>query len=765
MNLPAQRSPEPAYLDVEPIDESGSPAALRFLRKLLLALRRFWWLPLLTLLFGAGGGAYLYWTAEPTYVSNARMHEPIRVRLPEGGLFSEDLQNFLGTQSALLQAGPIRDLAMERLRAVGGVQIPTGPDGQPEVVSVRMTPVPKSSVFVLQATGSDARYTQAYLNALMEAYLEFKRTMRKLASSETLTSITEQVQRAERDLTAAQDIFSTFQRSNNLAILQEEGTIAGGYLARLRTQLADLELEAQILRSGRRPTPPAPAIPGPLVVEGSQEAPSTQVPAGEWALAEGHADDWPAAPAASAPVPAPLPAPPVEVGERATASLSGPDAELAYLATIPPEMQGVLRERAMLEAQRDRLSQYLRPKHPKIVRLSDDIARVNRMLEIYGNQEQRRIDAALAALSLKMASVRDSIREWESKVVEANTRISEAERLRVHVQRAQSVHDRLMLLVQNVGISRNIEQDTMAVLEPASVAERTRRKEIAGLAGSTVAGLVFGLGILGLIAFRDDRFQTPAELVETLGGGVVGHVPDMPLARSEKTLPLLTMDDSRYMFAEAYRSLRSALLYLVRDDRAPRALLITSAVPGEGKSTIASNLARAIAFGGAKVVLIDADMRKGHLHELFNASKEPGLTEALQNPDRLTDFIQTDSLPNFGFMARGKGAANPGDLLTGPKFEQLLHLLRERYDYVLFDSSPIFAADDSATMAPRMDGTLLVVRRRFSRAAQVTEAIEILQQRQARILGMVFNRANASLRSYHYYKYAEYYRGMPPVAA
>ncbi|MBX3744371.1 MAG: polysaccharide biosynthesis tyrosine autokinase [Verrucomicrobiae bacterium] len=760
MSLPAQRSPEPAYLDVEPIDESGSPAALRFLRKLLLALRRFWWLPVLTLLLGAGGGAYLYWTAEPTYVSNARMHEPIRVRLPEGGLFSEDLQNFLGTQSALLQAGPIRDLAMERLRAVGGVRIPTGPDGQPERVSVRMAPVPKSSVFVLQATGSDARYTQAYLNALMDAYLEFKRTMRKLASSETLTSITEQVQRAERDLTMAQDIFSTFQRSNNLAILQEEGTIAGGYLARLRTQLADLELEAQILRSGRRPTPVASALPGPLAQAGPAAA-TPDVPAGDWPQAEAAADGWPDPPLVSAPTPAPL----AEAGGGEVAAPSGPDAELAYLATIPPEIQGVLRERAMLEAQRDRLSQYLRPKHPKMVRLSDDIARVDRMLEIYGTQEQRRIDAALAALGLKMASVRDSIREWESKVVEANTRISEAERLRVHVQRAQSVHDRLMLLVQNVGISRNIEQDTMAVLEPASVAERTRRKELAMFGASAVGGLCFGIGILALLAFRDDRFQTPAELVETLGGGVVGHVPDMPLGRSEKTLPLLALDDPRYMFAEAYRSLRSALLYLVRDDRAPRSLLVTSAIPGEGKSTVASNLARAIAFGGAKVVLIDADMRKGHLHELLGAAKEPGLTEALRNPDRLADFIQADLLPNLGFIARGKGAANPGDLLTGPKFERLLRLLREQYDYVLFDSSPIFAADDSATMAPRLDGALLVVRRGFSRAAQVTEAIEVLQQRQARILGMVFNRANASLRSYHYYKYADYYRGVPPVAA
>src|SRR5262249_20705065 len=159
---------------------------------------------------------------------------------------------------------------------------------------------------------------------------------------------------------------------------------------------------------------------------------------------------------------------------------------------------------------------------------------------------------------------------------------------------------------------------------------------------------------------------------------------------------------------------------------------ITSAVPHEGKSTVAANLARALALGGSRVVLIDGDLRKGVLHELMHLQREPGLAEVLHEPDCLDQVIQMNSMMNLAFIASGNLSGNCGDAFLRPSFAQTLARLKAQFDYVVIDSSLVFAADDATTLAPRVDGTLFVVRGQFSRTGPVREALELLYQRQAR---------------------------------
>jgi len=242
-----------------------------------------------------------------------------------------------------------------------------------------------------------------------------------------------------------------------------------------------------------------------------------------------------------------------------------------------------------------------------------------------------------------------------------------------------------------------------------------------------------------------------------MGDYVFGQVPDMPAIRGGSPLALLGYNDDRHLYAESYRNLRSALLFLAVEGVRPKTLLITSAVPNEGKSTIATNLARSLALGGARVLLVDADLRRGHLHDLLGLQSKPGLTEMLQTRGHLAPCIQTNSLSNFHFLSRGSIPPNPGDLILSSAFEAILAQFREQYDYVIIDSSPVFAADDTSTLAPQVDGTLFVVRNRFSRSRAVREAIDLLSQRQARVLGLILNRADATARDYYSYKYSDYY--------
>jgi capsular exopolysaccharide synthesis family protein len=620
-------------------------------------------------------------------------------------MFSEDPQNYLGTQTELIRSGRMRQLTLARLQAVMTNGVPRGKDGKPLAVELAVKQAPKSSVFVVEASGSEPAYTQAYLDSLMNEYLEYKKNVRKVVSGDTLASISEQVLRLERDLKADQDALTTFEQSNNLAILQEEGAIAGGYLARLKTQLSDYKLESQLLDA--------------TALEQDMNGAGTTNFAGS-------------------------------LVDSLREQNSAPSA-----ATV--ERQSAFQQVELLKIEREKLSKYLRPKHPKIVKLDADIERGQKLLELYRNQNRGQLATARQALKMRADSVQASIREWEVKVVDANARIAEAERLKLNVNRTQSLYDRLVTLLQNVDISRNIDQATLAILESASPAERSYKKELAALALAIFGGLALGGGIIVLITVRDDRFTSVIEVNATLGDAVVGLLPEVT-QKGEVTMSLLEHNDPRYMYAESYRSLRSALLFLRVEGERPKVLLITSAVPNEGKSTIAANLARTLALGGSRVLLVDADLRKGRLHEMMGLQCEPGLVELLHQPDNLDSVIQRDSLQNFAFLSRGKALGHAGDLFLGQAFDQVLARMRQQFDYVLIDSSPVFAADDATTLAPKVDGTLFVVRGNFSSARQVREALELLHQRQAKVLGLVFNRADASARSYYYYKYADYHR-------
>jgi capsular exopolysaccharide synthesis family protein len=709
--LPAKTSPLPppdlGYNMYGPMDDGSAAASPIRIWRLLAFLRKYWWIPTLTLLLSLGAGAAFVLWAPPTFVSTAAIWETEKLRLPEGAAFIGDLQNYYGTQMELLLSGRLYGTSLARLQASGTNAVPLDQDRKPLKVKVTVKQQPKSTIFVLQAASPNPDYSQAFLDALMNEYLAYKKNVRKLVSGDTLSSISEQVLRLERELKADQEALTTFQRSNNLAILQEEGTIAGGYLARLQTQLSDLKLESQLLEATALEQDQA-------ATAGNTNAPGSLLDA-----------------------------------VRAAGSGSS--------STAMTERQTAFQELELLKIQREKLSKHLRPKHPKIAKLDSDIERGQKIIQLYRNQSRDQLATSRQALKMKSESVQASIKEWETKVVEANARIAEAEHLRLSVTRSQSLYDRLVVLLQNVDISRNIDQETLAVLEPASPALRSYKQELIVLGLALFAGIGLGLGLVFLVEIRDDRFASPIEVNEHFAGSVVGQVPEVRAPKAKGALPLLAQDDPRHVYAESYRNLRSALLFLPVEGLRPKIVLVTSAVPNEGKSTIATNLAETFALGGARVLLVDGDMRRGRLHELLGLRSEPGLSEVLAGSTRLEDALQTNSRPNLSFLARGSNIKNPGDAFLGPELDRTLALWRAQFDFVVIDSCPVFAADDASTLAPKVDGTLFVVRRRFSRARVVREALELLSQRQARILGVVFNRADASARSYYYYKHADYY--------
>ena len=690
--------PAPAY---------GAPVSRDRVRRYLAFLRKLWWVPTIALLLTLGAATSYVRRASPIYSSTAALWETEKLRLPEGAAFTDDLQTHLGTQIGLLSSGRIGRLVMARLQASGTNAIPLDKEGRPLRVTLKVTQAPKGSILLVEASSADGAYAQAYLDALMNEFLQYKKTVRKLVSGDTLASISEQVLRLERDLKADQDALTAFQRSNNLAILQEEGAVAGGYLTKLETELSDLHLESQLLEATaleQAASPSGKTNSGGLLLDALRRS------------------------------------------DSGSSSPAGAERQTAY------------RELQLLQVERDRLSKYFRPKHPEMVRLDRDLENSRKLVDLYHNQSREQLDASRQAEKMKSASVEASIKEWKGKVVAANGLIAEAERLKLNVNRTQSLYDRLQTLLQNVDISRNIDQETTAILEPASPAVRSYKLETTTFGEALLGGIILGLGIVFLLERRDDRLLSVVEINEKITDNVVAQVPEISWGRRKGPLPLLDHNDQRHMYAESYRSLRSALLFLPVEGEHPKIILITSALPNEGKSTIAANLARTLAQGGSRVLMVDADLRKGCLHETMGLAPGPGLAELLEQPADLDKLLQRNAWPNLAFLSNGNSAGNPGDLFLRPELDEVLGLWRQQFDQVVIDTCPVFAAADATTLAPKVDGTLLVVRSRFSRARVVHEALELLYRRQARVLGVVFNRANTSEHSYYYYKYAGYDR-------
>ncbi len=706
---PQPMSPaEPGYAPYAPMDTyAAAPGSNSRIRRYLTFLAKLWWVPLLTLLLGVGAGGFYILQMPPSYSSVARLFEAEKLNLPGGAAFSEDAQNRLGTETELLRAPKIEELARESLRRSStNATIPRDKDGNLLSVRIDAGQAPRSTVTIVKATCQDPKYVQAYLNALVNEYQVYKKEVRKIVSGDTLNSIAIQVQRLETELKSYQEALTSFEKTNNLAILQEDARIAGGYLAQLKTRLSDLKLEEQLLDA----------------TAAEQES----SPKGKTNSNSFLADAL-----------------------RNSANLGS--------TTIGSDRQIAFNELELLKIQREKFVKTLRPKHPKMLKLNADIERGEKLLELYRTQNRDQIAASRQAVRMRIENVENSVKDWESKVVIANALVAEADRLKFNVSRSQGFYDRLQSMLQNVDISRNINQESSIILDYASPAVRSFSDEKRILVTAVAGSLLLGLAIVLLVELRDDRFNSLHEVTEKITDNIMGQVPEIAVKRNQP-LPLLGHGEDDHMYAESYRSLRSALLFLpLENGDRPKVILITSAIPNEGKSTVAANLAKTLALGGARVLLIDADLRKGHLHDMLGLNREPGITEFLSGSSDPIAIVQTNSVTNLSFVARGASRqGNPGDLLLGANFEKALAQWRAEFDHIIIDTCPVFAADDATTLAPKVDGTLIVVRNRFSRARAVREAMDHLYQRQARVLGVIYNRAHVSEKSYYYYKYGEY---------
>ncbi len=627
-----------------------------------------------------------------------------KLNMNQGPVYSEDNVNFYGTQIQLMQSAEVRRGAVELVRSAH-------PDLSPVPIELSVAQRPRTSIFELQAIGASPEYTQLYLNGVMQKYLDFKRGMREGQTHTFTTGITEQLIQVEKDLRAAEDEMLEFQKENNIGFIQEEGNSAAQYLVKLNQDFARLKTEYELLQK--------------LDLDQNLDR-------GEKTKAE-------ASPGAS----------PNDQGGMPFSDV-GPEGD--YLKA-KQQVQ-------LLKAERDTLSQDLRPKHPKIIKLNDEISKQEKLISLFRADAVEKLETRRKSIGKQMENLQSNIKEWEAKALDLSQRLGQFNRIKGKTDRTKQLYDRLTNDLKAVDVSQVVDAgDQISIMEPATPPVSVRPGLIKSLLLGFGGGAVVGILILLALDRIDDRMTSYGEFQRHFLENVVGQIPK---EKAKGRMPLLHPDDPRHIFAESYRNIRSSILFMPYEGARPKTILVTSAIPNEGKSTVSANLAIALALSGARVLLIDGDLRRGALREQFNIDARLGFSEVLRQEVPWPEVVMPTVYANLFLLTRGKPLAQPSEHLLRDSTDQFLKDIYHHYDYIIIDSPPVLAADDTTSLAPKVDATLLVVRLSHTSARLTKKALELLYSRQVNVPGIILNFVDTSLPEYYYYQYSEYYNR--PVA-
>jgi succinoglycan biosynthesis transport protein ExoP len=383
-----------------------------------------------------------------------------------------------------------------------------------------------------------------------------------------------------------------------------------------------------------------------------------------------------------------------------------------------------------------------------------------KMAEDLDTKINNRVDGILISLNTKVAASRASLDELKQKLENAKQMdLDAAEKSRPYYTLKQHLAE-LLQFKGILAIKIAAEQTDLALPKTTMVeivdhgvkSDRPERpKQALNIALGIIIGLIVGVGLAFFIEYLDTSVKTIDDVERTLQAPVLGVIP--------QNVGLLLEEGAESPHAEAYRVLRTNLLFSRKDDKL-NCIAIVSAGAGEGKSTTVFNLATVFAQNGSRVVIVDSDLRRPVLHKMLRVTNSIGVTNYLLKQNTLEEVIQTTNLPTLDFMASGKLPSSSLGILSSTQMRDLIAELKQRYDFVFFDSPPIMGVSDASILASAVDMTLQVIQyRRYPQPMNI-RAKQMIEKVGGNLVGIVLNNINMSQdEDYYYYSgyYHEYY--------
>lgn len=397
-------------------------------------------------------------------------------------------------------------------------------------------------------------------------------------------------------------------------------------------------------------------------------------------------------------------------------------------------------------------------KHPKMIRLLESINYLN--MSIKGEIETEYKHALDEESKFKAAFA-----EQKRKALELERKIINYNALKREVETNQRILDIVLNRLKETSIVSQIQTNNVRVQDLAEIPKKPiKPKKRVNIAMAIILGLIGGAGLAFFREYMDTTLKSPEEISDLLKLPILGSVPkikrDGVNIKRKEDVDQVVAHDTHSMATEAYRSIRTNLLFSINHSSSSKSIVITSSVPREGKTITAVNLATIIATGGESVLLVDADMRRPRVHSVFNDSNETGLSQFLMGEAEFENIVKKSGVDNLSLVTAGNISHKPAELISSERMKLFLEKASSRFSKIIIDTPPITLVTDAAILSTNCTGVILVTEGGRTTVDTVTRSKELLEKVDAKLLGVIVNNISLTkdIYSYPHYYYKSYYK-------
>ena len=431
---------------------------------------------------------------------------------------------------------------------------------------------------------------------------------------------------------------------------------------------------------------------------------------------------------------------------------------------------------ATLRQQQAKLQASFKEGWPQLDQLNSQIEEAERQLKVQWENAVRSAEGAYRAAMRQESLLRQALDSQKRESDLYNQNSIQYSILKRQADADKQMYDGMLQSMNEAGVSASLQSNNIHILDSAEVPEKPHwPRPLLNLALAFAVGSLIGVGLAFFVEHLDRSIRTLDDIDRYLKLPSLGIIPrhtkpslaannkllasrnasDPKSVNSQKSVEWIACHDTGSVSTEAYRNLRTSILLSAHKGNPPRSLLVTSSQKGEGKTTTAINMAIALAQTGAKVMLLDCDMRNPNVHKALNLRNDAGMSTFLSGNADLSSLIQVSSIPNLSVVPSGPIPPNPAELVGSPHMQEGLLLLQSLVHYVVIDTPPVLAVADARILGTVADGVIMVVKAGTTSKDAVRHTKQLLEEINARILGILLN--NVDLHSAGYSRYSYYY--------
>ena len=563
---------------------------------------------------------------------------------------------------------------------------------------ILVSPVKNSKIVNISFMSSSPEFAALVTNSVARAYIEELLDMRMSASRYSIEWMAKKAEEEKAKLEKSETALQEYMRANNIVTLQDKVSLTPERLSEVNTQLTKAETKRKELESVYRTVMKISANPR--------------------------------------------------------------DAESFPGIASEPTIQALRNQILKAEQNVEELSRKYGRKHPAMMKAEEELKGLQQKRDQEINRVIGSIRNEYELAKSNEASLRSMLSSTKAEALNLNEKFIQYGVLTREVETNRQLYDALIKKIKEQSVTEEIRTVNVWVVEKAEkpTSPVKPRKSLNVLLG-LIVGLLGGIGLAFFIDYLDNTIKSPDDIEPRLGIPLLGVVP--LLDSKEDGIEEIIMKEPQSLYAESYKTIRTAIL-LSSANKPPQNIHVTSMGPNEGKSVTSVNLATTMANSGYSVLLVDSDLRRPRIHSIFRLNNLSGLSTYLAGATSDIETVFKRPLTNLSVIPAGPVPPNPSELLSSQRMHELMSVLNERFDVIVWDSPPLMTVTDSLILSNILDGTILVIRAGKTTYEMVDRGLKVLKGRresdkESHVLGVVLNGFDLKKSDQYYYQYYNYY--------